>query len=211
MKPFKHFKAAKVAKKLALIGIASVLVAGCGKDNKVDKNDQFLAGNNPVFTSAQDQSYWNSLRTKYSCAAAPFASQGAQRLGDQNFTLQGGQSNANYIAGQLQPGFGGGSSGESYVGMNQGTHDLIYITKVSNGQTVTYNVIVSLCSWQGQFNYYIGGNAQLSNFQIPSNGPVQFQAAANCPTGLISGGWVTFDSSTYGGSVPTQFAATSCL
>lgn len=202
-----------LGKKLALSLVTASLVVSCGSDNKnkTDSSATNYSGSNPVFqSSAQDLNHWNGLKNKYQCNTS-YGSQG--RLPDLNFVVQGGQSGYNYgysntVSGQLTPGGVGGAIQGSFAGVNFGTRDLIYVTKVNNGSSVVYNVTISLCSWMGQYQHYIGGNAQLSNFMISA--PLVLNQSSGCSIGIVSDGWITFTSSTFG-AIPTRFSSSSCL
>lgn len=211
MKTVNGSKFKKLGKTLALTLVTASLVVSCGKDkNKTNSSDTATySGSNPVFqNSAADLSQWNNLKSKYQCNTQ-YGSQG--RLPDLNFVVQSSQQQGgfgNTVSGQLTPGGIGGSIQGSYAGINFGTRDIIYVTKVFNGSQVAYNVTVSLCSWQGQYQSYIGGNAQLSNFMISS--PLVLNTSSGCPIGIVSDGWITFSSSTFG-PIPTRFSSNSCL
>jgi hypothetical protein len=57
-----------------------------------------------------------------------------------------GSGNRTQIQGQLQPTAIGGSPSNTYVGVNLGTKDVIYITKMTaGGRVVGFNISLSLC------------------------------------------------------------------
>jgi len=209
MKTVKGLKFRKLGKSLALTLVTASLVVSCGKDaNKTNSSDTYV-GSNPVFQSSPtDLSHWNAIKNKFACN--PQVSSG--RLPDLVFTVQGGSQGGYYggygntVSGQLVPGGASGSIQGSYAGVNVGTRDAVYITKMANGSQVVYNVVVSLCS----YGNFIGGNGQLSNFTITT--PIVLNSSSNCPIGNVSIGEIGFTSSTYTyGPIYAGFTSNSCL
>lgn len=207
-------------KKLALLGAVAMVLASCGKDTE----NQVVAdspsptttptvptgsGTSPVIIGVGSGAYdyWEQMKAQHSC---PNGS--ARMYNDMTFSLQGGAYQAQ-ISGNLQPNEVPGTISQTYTGMNLGTKDLIFIAQVNNGSQVAYNVVVSLCSWQGYTGReYIGNNTPLSNFRLDY---MTLSSSTNCPTGKILDGWLTFTSQTYAqdnygnGNIPTRFAPIS--
>ena len=173
---------------------ASMIITGCGSDNKVGAGnntngsfDPFGYGNGSG--GSNTSSAINQIKSQEVC------SYGA-RLPDMSFVYTGSGMNQGYQ----------NSTGAWYAGKNYGTNDLIFIQEISSGNQVTgYNVVLSFCSDinQGTGQYIIGGNAQLSNFQL---GQVQLDFSAQCSLKKVGFARVQMSSSNYPGPIVTDFA-----
>ncbi|MCF8058687.1 MAG: hypothetical protein K9K67_05290 [Bacteriovoracaceae bacterium] len=201
MKTFNYFKLRSIGRKLSLLGLVAMLATSCGSDkNETGPGNSgtgtLPVGTSPVFNGGNDLSVWNSLKSSYSC------SQG--RMQDMTFTLQQGGS-GNYISGNLQSGSVGGSSQGSYYGRS-GNGDLVFISKVTNGNQLAFNVVLSFCQWTDpQYGVpYIGPNAQMSNFMVQN---LVLNNSGSCATGAVTSGYIGFYSPAYGGYIPIQVAS----
>jgi hypothetical protein len=213
MKTINYFNVKQFTKQAMILGLAGGLLVSCGKDSKKNEIDSTTTNPNPVGNSnpvfrnpsgnvnTQDLSLWNSLKSQYACNT-----QTGGRMQDLNFRLQG-QAYGNMIGGQLSPiSSPSGGAVASFMGANQGTRDLIYITQTSNGSSVQYNVVLSFCTWTqniyGQQIQFIGPNSGMSNFRLDY---ADISNSTNCPVGKVTSGKVTFSSQTYGGNIYTQY------
>ncbi|MBT7608973.1 MAG: hypothetical protein HN576_04410 [Bacteriovoracaceae bacterium] len=188
MKTNTNHPLAKVAKIAAIMSMSALLMTSCGKKNQSDSNA--VTGQSPVFSNPQQQADYNSLKSQYTCDG------GEQRLGDIPLSLVNGGNQGGTLNGQLQNGHVGGAPTETFVGINYGFKDLLIITKVSNGGQVSYNFTLSLCSKRGQSGmWFIGGDAQLSNFQANAVLPV---SSINCSFGNVVNGNIAFSNSNFG-------------
>ncbi|MCR9204003.1 MAG: hypothetical protein NXH75_05475 [Halobacteriovoraceae bacterium] len=206
MKAFNNYKMKSVGRKIAVLSMTALLFVSCGSDK--DKNETNTGvsgvpvGTSPVFGnpnaggSQQDLNVWNSLKSSNNCQQG--------RMSDQTFTLQQqGYSNGNTISGYLQSGNASGTHQGGYYGKSA-NGDLVYISKVSNGNTLAYNVVLSFCQFSDGINQYIGPNAQMSQYFV--NGLV-LNNSGTCATGAVSTGQVGFYSPTFGGYVPINVAS----
>lgn len=206
MKAFDFYKRKSLGRKLAILSLTAVMVVSCGSDkegNTTNTAAPVTTANpfgNTTNISQQDVSNWNNLKSSQSC------SQG--RMNDMVFTLQPQQSGyygSSSVSGYLQSGSASGSSQGNYFGMSA-NKDLVWVSKVSNGSTLTYNVVISFCQFTDPMygTQYIGPNAQMSNFYV--NGLV-LNNGSSCATGAVTTGQIGFYSPTYGGYVPINVAS----
>ena len=199
---------------LSFLIIVGLMASGCGKDEASNnRNNSFLdiAGND-------NSNLWNNLKSRHQCEQ-----NSTGRISDLVFSLnpQGNQSSL-YITGALTSrGDISGSPAGAFVGMNPQSKDLLYIQKITNGNTVTYIVIVSLCNWYQTLNirdsygnitgtrkqFFIGGDSALSGFSL-TYASLALSPITNCPIGNVLDSWISFSSSNYGNqNIPTRFAS----
>ncbi len=203
MKTFNYFKLKSIGQKLSLLGLAAMLAVSCGSDkNETGPSNNgtgsLPVGTSPVFsdpsTGGNNLNVWNSLKGSTSC------SQG--RMQDMTFTLQQA-SNGSTISGYLQSGTVSGSSQGSYYGKSA-NGDLVFVSKVSNGNQLGFNVVLSFCQFSDGVNQYIGPNAQMSNFYVNA---LSLNNSGSCATGAVSNGQIGFYSPAFGGYVPINVAS----
>lgn len=199
-----HWK--QLIKKATVLSAAALVFASCGKDTE----NQIIADSvtdtvttNPVIVGigTDSDNFWQSAKSQNICP------NGSSRMADKLYTMQ---TNSYQASGSLTGGQTSGTVTQTYTGMNPGTKDLVFIAQVVNGSVTSYNVAVSLCSWNNGQVELIGDSAGLSNFSLVN---LQLNNATNCPTGKIEGGWLTFYSQAYAqanpydhGFIPTTLA-----
>lgn len=206
MKAFNNYKMKSVGRKIAVLSMTALLFVSCGSDKDKNETNTGVAGvpvgTSPVFGnpssggSQQDLNVWNSLKNSNNCQQG--------RMSDQTFTLQQqGYSNGSSISGYLQSGNASGTHQGGYYGKSA-NGDLVYVSKISNGSTLAYNVVLSFCQFSDGINQYIGPNAQMSQFFV--NG-LLLNNSGSCATGAVSTGQIGFYSPTFGGYVPINVAS----
>lgn len=206
MKAFNTYKMKSVGRKIAVLSVTALLFVSCGSDKDKNTTNSSVAGvpvgTSPVFGnptsggSQQDLNVWNSLKNSNNCAQG--------RMADQTFTLQNqGYSSGNSISGYLQSGQASGTHQGGYYGRSA-NGDLVYVSKISNGNSLTYNVVLSFCQFSDGIQQYIGPNAQMSNYFV--NG-LSLNNSGSCATGAVSTGQIGFYSPAFGGYVPINVAS----
>lgn len=125
------------------------------------------------------------------------------------------------IGGSWQPGFmGNGTISDLFIGISA-WGDILFVTKVSNGATVTgYNATMSFCELPNlsgpNLPYLIANNRPLVNFQAPSG--ISVGTVSGCGYGLVFAALNTTVISqrdpsnpmSFDVSIPTSFAAPKC-
>lgn len=207
MKTFNSIKLKSIGRKLSVLGITALLAASCGSDkNKAGPASSVApgvpVGTSPVFTNpttggtSNDLNVWNNLKSQTNC------SQG--RMQDMTFTLQQGTTGtSSTISGWLQSGSVSGTSQGSYYGKSA-NGDLVFVSKVANGNQLGFNVVVSFCQFNDGIAQYIGPNAGMSNFYVNQ---LYLNNIGSCATGAVSNGQVGFYSPAFGGYVPINVAS----
>lgn len=206
MKAFNYYKLKSIGRKIGVLSVTAMLVVSCGSDKDKNTTNSSIAGvpvgTSPVFGnpttggSQQDLNVWNSLKGSTSCAQG--------RMEDLTFTLQSqGYSNGSTISGYLQSGSASGTHQGGYYGKSA-NGDLVYVSKISNGTALAYNVVLSFCQFSDGYTQYIGPNAQMNNFFV--NG-LSLNNSGTCATGAVSAGQVGFYSPSFGGYVPINVAS----
>ena len=206
MKTFKYFKLKSIGRQLSVLGLTAMLAASCGSDKNeagpANPNAGLPVGTSPVFNNPNtggnsgNLQVWNQLKSSTNCAQG--------RMQDQTFTLQ--QQSSGYgstISGWLQGGTVSGSAQGSYYGKSA-NGDLVFVSKVSNGNTLGYNVVLSFCQYSDGYQQYIGPNAQMSQFYVNQ---LYLNNSGSCATGAVSNGQIGFYSPAYGGYVPINVAS----
>lgn len=145
-----------------------------------------------------------------------------------------GSGNTTQIQGQLQPTGIGGSPSNTYVGINVGTKDIIYITKMtSGGRVVGFNISLSLCrSISSPQTIYTGWNQPPLYVSIPLIDQSRMPAVAgaspmivtdptNCAMGSVDQATVVLNLPPYripntnatipATQLPISFTRASCL
>lgn len=178
----KNVEFKKIAKGVMLLGLSSMLLTSCGvKKNQMNTG---VTGNAPIFSNPQQQNDYNQLKAQYPC-------QSGQRV-EQNFVLNVSGVQGNTIAGTMTPGGAAGASTQSYFGINTGFKDIMVITQAGQNQ---FNIHLSLCAVQGQTTWFIGGDAQLSNFVLDF---ATLSTSVSCSYGNIVQANVRFTNSKFG-------------
>lgn len=190
-------------KKTSYLALAASLIVACGSDNKTNSGD---ANNNNYHTPGnfnpnhpgpgggnytpgsggagnipshiqQDMQY---LKQAWNCGQY-------QRLQDIHMHIPQGQGSQTGIFGQFQPGHTGGSHQATFAGVNYGTHDLIFVTKVSQNGQVAYNFTLSLCA---RPHGGIDQGTQFQHFQMHNYFVLDHNA--NCAIGNVDAGDISF-------------------
>lgn len=194
MKAFKSTKLKSIGRKLSVLGITALLAVSCGSDkNETSPSTAAVpgvpSGTSPVFGSnGNDLNYWNQLKSQINCDM----NQG--RMQDLTFSAQ---SN-----GYLQQGATSGTNQGSYYGQTE-NGDLVYVSKVMNGNQLAYNVVLSYCIYRDQTAEYIGPNAGMSNFVVQQ---ISLNNNGTCGTGAVTNAWISFYSQRIG-QVSLQYAS----
>lgn len=178
----KNLEFKKIAKGVLLLGLSSVLLTSCG--GKKNQTNSEVQGNAPIFSNPQQQNDYNQIKAQYPCDSG-------QRV-EQNFVLNVSATQGNTIAGQMTPGGAAGASTQSYFGINTGFKDIMVITQAGNNQ---FNVHLSLCAVRGQTTWFIGGDAQLSNFVLDF---ATLSTSVSCSYGNIDQANVRFMNNKFG-------------
>ncbi|MEC7277934.1 MAG: hypothetical protein VXV96_16555 [Bdellovibrionota bacterium] len=195
-----------LSRKLGVLSLTALLIASCGSDSNESKDSSSSSNTlnlGPVFDNTgatNDASVWSSLKSQVSC------SQG--RMSDMAFNYQqNGNYYGNTLAAQaayVQSGGVSGTSQGSYYGRSN-NGDLMYVSKVNNGSSITYNIVVSLCNFNDGIYTYIGDNAGMSNFAIQG---IVLNNGSNCGTGAVTLGYFGFTTQAYGNQmIPIAFAS----
>lgn len=179
----KKLKFKKVVRGALLLGLSSVLLTSCG-GKKNQTNSANVGTTAPIFSNPQQQNDYNQLKGQFPCESG-------QRV-EQNFQLQVQGMQGNTISGPLAPGGVGGSPLKTYIGVNTGFKDLIVVTQTS---TTSFNVNLSLCAVKGQFSWFIGGDAVLSNFYLDF---ATLNQQVSCSYGNVDQANVRFTNSSFG-------------
>lgn len=188
MKTKKTNHIVKVAKIASIMGMSALLLTSCGKKNAADPNANNQLG--PVFTNQQVQNDYNAIKAQYPC------DNGQTRVADIPLHLPAGVQQGGFLGGSLNPGHAGGTAIDTFIGVNYGFKDLLVVTRVSNGGQISYNFTLSLCSQIGQSGiWFIGGDAQLTNFQAQGVMPV---SSMGCSFGNVDSGNIAFNNSNFG-------------
>ena len=198
------------------LSVTALLFTSCGSsegENEV-ATAPTVQGTSPIFngqtgSGATNLSAWNNVKGQQQCPQG-------QRMQDLTFALQS-QSYGSQIYGQLVAGGGAGGSANSFIGVNYGTRDLMYVTQGNAG----YTVVLSLCTVPASNNYnynqyqqypntqqsteYIGASAGMSNFRADY---INLSMGYNSTSGQASGR-ITFYSQGYQGNITTEFAPVS--
>ena len=178
----KNVEFKKMAKGVLLLGLSSVLLTSCG--GKKNQTNSDVQGNAPIFQIHSSKMITTNLRHSIHVILAKGV--------EQNFVLNVSATQGNTIAGQMTPGGASGASTQSYFGINAGFKDIMVITQAGNNQ---FNVHLSLCAIQGQTTWFIGGNAQLSNFILDF---ATLNTSVSCSYGNIDQANVRFMNSNFG-------------
>lgn len=201
MKAFNKLKLKSIGRKLSVLGMTAMLVASCGSDKNEAKPSPTApgipVGTSPVFgngSNSNDINVWNNLKSQTNCAQG--------RMQDQTFQLQQANSGS-AISGWLQSGSVSGTSQGSYYGKSA-NGDLVFVSKVVNGNQLAYNVVLSFCQFNDGIAQYIGPNAGMSNFYVNQ---LYLNNSGSCATGAVSNGQVGFYSPQFGGYVPINVAS----
>ena len=185
-------------RKTSYLALTASMIVACGSDNKTNSGDAnqnyHTPGNYDPNTGGytpgsgsgsgnlpsnvqQDMQY---LKQQWQCG-------NGGRLQDIHMHVPQGGASQTSIYGQFQQGHASGSHQATFAGANYGTHDLIFVTKVSNGGQIAYNFTVSLCPQphggldQGtQFQYF-----EMQNYFVLDHN-------AGCTLGNVDAGDIRF-------------------
>ncbi len=181
MKRKKQGPLIKLAKVVTLIALSALTFTSCGKKNNADPKNVATPYAPPAFNSLKSQS---------------FCPNGRQRIGDIPLSMSSGQSQGNSLSGVLQPNHVGGTVVETYIGVHKTFKDLLVITKVDNGGRISFNLTLSLCSYQStQGVWHIGGGAQLSNFVARR---INLSSNLGCLSNNVDKAIISFSNSSFG-------------
>jgi len=160
MKTYNFLKTKSLVSKFAKVGVAALMLASCGKDNVISSNGN-LVGTSPVYSNPAISPAWNQLKSTYPCKTPEPRTEVALTVAT-NQGQQGNRIQGNLVAGQTP-----GSTQGTYLGADYYTGDLISVTKVVNGNTSSYNIVMSMCAYKSQYGTpIIGPGVQLNNYQI---------------------------------------------
>jgi|GEM_PF-609544 len=211
MKTLSKQQMKSVGRKIVLFSIAAVLATSCGSDDNKNETNSAVSGtnvgnNSPIFGNPNtgggsgNLQQWESLKSQTQCQQG--------RMTDQTFTVQGqnyggyygygyttGQNSPDVVNGQMASGSVSGTTQGVYYGKSC-NGDLIFISKVTNGNQVAYNIATSFCNYGDHYGQYIGDNAGMTNFSAMN---VQLN------NGNVSSGIIQFASPAYGQYVPVNF------
>lgn len=192
-----------IGRNLGVLSVTALMLASCGSkdENKAAPAPSTNTSTNlgPVFNNPgaqNDGNLWNSLKSQVSC------SQG--RMSDLSLRMnQVSNSYGNSVSGYLESGTVSGNSTGSYYGKSP-NGDVIYVSKVTDGNSLVYNVVISFCNYNdGQYNY-IGDGAGMTNFFLQN---VTLNNGSNCATGAVTDGYVGFYSPAAQSYVPIRFVS----
>jgi hypothetical protein len=206
-------------KNIILILAFMLVIQSCGKKNTVNSDNAgsgspaptttIPPGSAPLGAFAIPSNLINNVNQLKSEIQCQNGTSNA-RLGDLFFNVANvGVSGTSIVQGQLVPGGTAGNVSLAFAGLNYGSRDILFVFKTTDagGNITGYNVLLSLCEFRNIFNpneFFIGGNAQLSNFTITI--PLNLDHDPKCGSILnIDKGEITFVSSNFG-PIPRQFA-----
>ncbi|MCO4792723.1 MAG: hypothetical protein KC493_03365 [Bacteriovoracaceae bacterium] len=179
----KNVEIKRMVKGALLLGLSCMVLTSCGgKKNQTNSAD--VTGTSPIFSNPQQQNDYNQIKAQFPCESG-------QRV-DQNFQLQVAASQGNTISGAMTPGGAAGASNQTYFGVNAGFKDLMVVTQTGGN---TFNVHLSLCAIRGQFSWFIGGDAQLTNFYLDF---ATLNTSVSCSYGNVDQANVRFTNSSFG-------------
>lgn len=188
-------------RKVAVIGLTSLLLIACGSDNKTNSNNHgpnLPPTNSPTpdLPPASDmpgnvESDMSYLKQNYQCEQG-------QRMPDIRMSVTQFTNSNTTIQGQFQSGFVEGRHSASYAGANYGTRDLIFVTKVSDGSgNVAFNFTLSLCPQKnaGSGADIIGPNTQYQSMEMIQGFTLDHDVA--CALGNVDVGGIRFQTDSH--------------
>jgi hypothetical protein len=167
-------------KKLSVLFMAFALLSSCGKDkkkNEVDANT--LRNGNPFsnggYTGA-NASAIQQIDQQYPCP-------GGQRV-SYRFTNPSVGGSPTAIGGPFQPGQSNGTTTGIYVGVSPSYHDMMIVSKVTNGGQTAINIELSMCQWIDNGIPFISQQRQAQGFTSgPAGIVLNAGGGSQCPTG----------------------------
>ncbi len=138
MKTYNKMKVRSLTRKLAVLGLTMVVAASCGSDKKNTTTSTSSTSSSTLATNdATFASQWNNLKATLSCST------GGSRSSDRYYYSSSNSSSL--TAGSVSGTFVG-----NYFGQHSQGHAFA-VQKVTDGSTVYYNVVVSLCSYTSTY------------------------------------------------------------